>query len=155
MVHKEPVNVISSKPDKIKFERKVNGLPQQFVLFQTKGQSWMLKNVTKTTKEANMTPFQYGRLQALQKLGLAETKSERPSTLEAPTPLETGDEEMPAGQLAAALAQLPDQMTQAKALTGKGENVEGHLNRNTVWSEPHPISNEMATGPSPVMPGRF
>jgi hypothetical protein len=155
MVHKEPVNVISSKPDKIKFERKVNGLPQQFILFQTKGQSWMLKNITKTTKEANMTPFQYGRYQALQKLGLAETKSDRPSTLEAPTPLETGDEEMPAGQLAAAISQLPEQMTQAKALTGKGENVEGHLNRNTVWSEPHPISNEMATGPSPVMPGRF
>jgi hypothetical protein len=46
-------------------------------------------------------------------------------------------------------------MTQTDALKTKGENVEGHLNRNTVWSEPHPISNEMATGPSPVMPGRF
>jgi hypothetical protein len=155
MVYKEPVNVLSSSIDKIKFERKINGLPQQFVLFQTKGQSWMLKNVTKTTKEANMTPFQLGRYQALQKLGLAETSTNRPSTLEAPMPLDTEDENMPAGQLAAALSQIPEQMTQSKALTGKGENVEGHLNRNTVWSEPHPISNEMATGPSPVMPGRF
>lgn len=156
IIHKEPVTVLSSKPEKIKFERTINGLPQQFVLFQTKGPSWMIKNITKASKEAGMTPYQYGKLAAFRKLGLTtDTTDKRPSTFEVPVPLPEEDSEAPAGQLAAALSQLPDVMGKSDAAKTKEENVEGHLNRNTVWSEPHPIANEMATGPSPVMPGRF
>jgi len=156
IVHKEPVTVLSSHPSKIKFERTVNGLPQQYVLFQTKGPSWMIKNITKPTKEASMTPYENGRYAAFQKLGLASDGiQERPSTFEVPVPIDAHDDQMPAGQIAAALSQMPEAMTRSDALKDKGENVEGHLNRNTVWSEPHPITNDMATGPSPVMPGRF
>lgn len=167
MVHKEPVTVVSSQVDKVKFERTVNGLPQQYILFQTKGPSWLIKNVTKASKEASMTPFQQGQYAALCKLGLSDNGgtenssgagsviSEKPSTFEVPIPIDTNDEGMPAGQIAAALSKMPDVMGQSAASRQKGEDVEGHLNRNTVWSEPHPITNDMATGPSPVMPGRF
>lgn len=155
MVHKEPVTVLSSKPDRIKFERKVNGLPQQFVLFNTKGSSWMIKNITKVEKEASMTPFERGRQAALMKLGLDPTREDRSTVLDSPMPRDTNDQHLPAGQIAAALAQLPSVLTPNEALKTKGESAEGHLNRNTVWSEPHPIANEMATGPSPIMPGRF
>ena len=112
-----------------------------------------------------MTPYQYGRYTAFCKLGLADNAggevgsgglpSTPPSTLEVPVPIEANDEQTPAGQLAAAFSQMPDGMTRSEALKGKGENVEGHLNRNTVWNEPHPITSDMATGASPVMPGRF
>jgi len=155
IVHKEPVTVLSSQTDKVKFERTVNGLPQQYVLFQAKGSSWMIKNITKPAKEASMTPYTRGRYAALLKLGLADGVQERPSTFEVPVPIEAHDDQMPAGQLAAMMSQMPEAMTHSEALKTKGENVEGHLNRNTVWSEPHPITNDMATGPSPVMPGRF
>ena len=169
MVHKEPVNVLSSQPDKIKFERTINGLPQQYVLFQTKGHSWLLKNTTKPSKEASMAsmnPFQQGQYAALYKLGLADNAgtesnsnggvvSEKPSISETAMPIETDDEQLPAGQLAAALSQISEPTSNSEALMSPGENTEGHLNRNTVWSEPHPIPNDMTQGASPVMPGRF
>jgi hypothetical protein len=155
MVHKEPVTVLSSKPDRIKFERKVNGLPQQFILFQTKGPSWMIKNVTKVEKEASMTPFEQGWQSALRKLGMGPGREDQSTSLDSPMPRDTADDHLPAGQLAAALSQLSSVPTTSEASKTKEENVEGHLNRNTVWSEPHPIANEMATGPSPIMPGRF
>lgn len=169
MVHKEPVNVLSSQPDKIKFERTINGLPQQYVLFQTKGHSWLLKNTTKPSKEASMAgmnPFQQGQYAALYKLGLADNAgtesnsnggvvSEKPSISETAMPIETDDEQLPAGQLAAALSQISEPTSNSEARMSPGENTEGHLNRNTVWSEPHPIPNDMTQGASPVMPGRF
>lgn len=156
IVHKEPVTVLSSQPDKVKFERKVNGLPQQYILFQAKGPSWLIKNITKPSKEASMTPFQHGQYAAFKKLGLAEgLGEERPSTFEVPIPIDTQDAKMPAGQVAAALAQMPDVLGRSDAMKSRGEDVEGHLNRNTVWSEPHPITSDMASGPSPIMPGRF
>jgi hypothetical protein len=166
IVHKEPVTVLSSQTDKVKFERTINGLPQQYVLFQTKGPSWLIKNVTKTSKEASMTPYRRGQYAAFHKLGLSDNSGtesnsnggvvgEKPSTFEVPVPIDNADESMPAGQLASALAQIDDAPTPSDASKQKGENVEGHLNRNTVWSEPHPITSDMATGSSPVMPGRF
>lgn len=152
--HKEPVQVLEASPEKVKFQRRVDGNEEDYVLFRTKDDSWLLRNMTREKQGESMdSVFWEGFDAALQKLGATKKvksllKQKRLSTSEAQQPLETGDEQMPVGVLAGALEGL-----RVPRRTGKNDandSVEHRLNRATVWGPKEDISQETASGPSPI-----
>jgi hypothetical protein len=150
--HKEPVRVLSSSPNKLKFERTVDGSPEQYMLFKTKDDKWLMKR----TKEAMaLSPYDAGRLSVFVKLGVSgQVITKKPSTSEMETPVENQDDHMPAGALAQALSGVEsDEMNNPKA-QGDG-SIEERLNRKVTWTEPTQVPFEYATGPSPIMPGNY
>ncbi|RKY27480.1 MAG: hypothetical protein DRP83_02295 [Planctomycetota bacterium] len=151
--HKEPVQVLAASPDKVKFRRRVNGNEEDFVLFRTKDDSWLLRNTTEKQGADMDTLFWKGFDETLQKLGATKKiksllKQKRLSTSEAQQPLDVGDQGMPASDLAQVLSGVTvPQRTEGD----KGEdNVEDRLNRKTVWGPKEEISHEVASGPSPI-----
>lgn len=152
ILHKEPVRVLSSSPNKLKFERTVDGSPEQYMLFKTKGDAWLMKR----TKEAMVhSAFDRGRFNMLIKLGVASPGvSKEPSISEMDNPVDNQDDELPAGMLARALSKVEN--PPKRNLKSEGEDsIEDRLNRNVTWTEPSQIPYEFATGPSPIMPGNF
>jgi len=146
ILHKEPVKVLSSSPDKIKFERDVDGNPERYMLFKSKENSWLMRRI----KEA-------GRAAMLKKLGVDKSKfvGKKPSNTELETPMDVEDEGLPAGQLARALSDIPTAAGRENRDAQGTDDVEGRLNRTTTWTEPDHIPIDYAQGPSPVMPGKF
>jgi hypothetical protein len=152
--HKEPVQVLAASPDKVRFQRRVDGTEEDFVLFRTKDDSWLLRNMTREKQGASMdTIFWQGFDETLQKLGASKQvksmiKQKRMSTSEAQQPLETGDDGMPAAELAQVLGMMS---VPRRERADQGEdNVEQRLNRKTVWGPKEEISHETASGPSPI-----
>jgi len=154
--HKEPVQLTSS-PDFIKFKRqKGRGQEENFVLFRTKGDSWLLRNVTKsgTVKEAVMSSLYWnGFEETLQKLGMSnEVRAaikQRGQSENMQQSLETEDQGLPSAALAKQLQKLPVPEIVHK---NKGQDsVENRLNRSVSWGPKQEISHEVATGPSPIM----
>lgn len=152
ILHKEPVRVLSSSPDKLKFERTVDGSPEQYMLFKTKGDAWLMRR----TKEAMAHPaYEQGRLAVLVKLGVApQGVTKNPTTSEMDNPINNQDDELPAGMLARALANVEGPGKRDPKSEGE-DSIENRLNRNVTWTEPSQIPFEYATGPSPIMPGSF
>lgn len=152
ILHKEPVRVLSSNPDKLKFERTVDGSPEQYTLFRTKGDAWLMKR----TKEAMAHPaYERGRLDILIKLGVAtNVVTEKPSISEMDNPVKNQDDKLPAGMLARVLANVEDPKKRDSKSEGE-DSIEDRLNRNVTWTEPSQVPFEFATGPSPIMPGNF
>jgi len=153
--HKEPVQVTAASPDKVKFKRRVGGTEEDYVLFRTKEDAWLLRNVTDMRKTAlqKMSAFWEGFDRVLQKLGAtreirSRLKQKRLSTSEAQQPMENADEGMPASELAGLLNTLrvPERQGGNKA----DDRVEDRLNRPTSWGPKEEISHETATGPSPI-----
>jgi len=152
ILHKEPVRVLSSSPDKLKFERTVDGSPEQYMLFKTKGDAWLMKR----TKEAMAhSAYDKGRLAIFEKLGVApQGVTKKPTTSEMDTPVENDDKNMPAGALARMLASVDNPDKRDPKSEGE-DSIEDRLNRNVTWTEPSQIPYEFASGPSPIMPGNF
>lgn len=154
--HKEPVRILQSSTDKIKFERRVDGSPEQYVLFRTKDNSWMLRNTQESEKKGSeMTPwYANGYSDALLKLGVATaTVNQAPSVGETQDPLDVQDEHIPAGQLAGFISQLEDPTPPKRSIGSESSSPEQRLNRAATWSTPHMIPSDTASGSSPVQPG--
>lgn len=147
--HQEPVNVVQSGVDKIKFERQVDGKPELLTLFRTKDTSWLLK------KGSSMrTPYQRGYMAALEKLGMSQKVMQNPAPSETQQPLETGDEGTPAGELAALLSKIESPVDVVpKSLDD--ETTDSKLNRETRWDSPRDIPHHFMDGATTPMPGQF
>lgn len=153
--HKEPVQVTSASPDKVKFKRRVGGTEEDYVLFRTKDDAWLLRNVTAMKKTAfqKTSTFWEGFDAVLQKLGASKEvrsrlKQKRLSTSESQQPMDNSDQGLPASELAQMLSTLD---IPERSGVDKGEdNVENRLNKPTVWGPKEEISHETATGPSPI-----
>lgn len=156
--HKEPVRILSVGADRVKFERSVAGVPEQYLLFRTKDKSWMIRNVSSQDQEKKgATMFDWygqGYRDALTKLGVATaTVGRQPSTSEQQLPLNPQDDQTPAGQLAGAMSQLDDPQQVVQVSGPDSSNPEQRLNRQTTWSSPHMIPSDTASGASPIQPG--
>jgi len=160
--HKEPVKVISTSPRAIKFERTLEGgSKEQYALFHTHSDKWLLKNTTRQDEPVNFAKeaFMLGYATALEKLGMSNASTsgqagKNVSHSMSTNPLEMGDENLPAGQLASALSQLqePSQTTNMK----NEESAEDRLNRDISWSEPVTMPTDSGRqGASAVIPGAF
>jgi hypothetical protein len=160
--HKEPVSIISSSPTSIKFIRTTeDGDKQQYSLFHTHSDKWLLKNTTAQDDTMNFAKeaFMLGYATALEKLGVGNSgtsgqSGKNVSHSMSTNPLEMGDENLPAGQLASALSQLqePSQTTNMK----NEESAEDRLNRDISWSEPVTMPTDSGRqGASAVIPGAF
>jgi hypothetical protein len=99
-----------------------------------------------------MTPYEMGKLAALQKFGL-DAVSKPLTRSEAQLPLETEDSQTPVGLLAGALRQLPEPISKSQRSTDGNDSVEDRLNRQTSWSSPFTIPLNAAEGPSPIWSG--
>lgn len=147
--HKEPISVLSSEPNKIKFERTVDGKKERYLLFKTKKDAWLMRKTAHSI-------YLEGKQAMLRKLGAADKYVQTPaSNTEAEQPLESIDEGLPAGQLAQALTKLPTPVSPSESQQDSTEDIEARMNKQTMWSSPEGISLQQATGPSPVSQGAF
>jgi hypothetical protein len=159
--HKEPVQILQASPDRIKFERIIEGEPEQYLLFRTKDKNWLLRNATKDEGQKMKTAQAQGYLAALKKLGLAEdTKSkskmmEDPSTSESQQALETNDQKLPAGQLASMLAQIDTPELDHRREPAGRDSVDTRLNRDVSWGSPTDIPGHFMTGATTSIPGAY
>lgn len=145
--YKEPIKVLSTGADRIKFQRDGG---ESYTLFRTKKDKWLLRNSTEK-KGSHMTPYMLGKLAALGKFGV-DAIGKRPTMSESQLPLETEDQNTPIGMLTAALNDLPDPPGGSRTADGN-DSVEDRLNRQTSWSSPFTIPINAAEGPSPVWSG--
>jgi DNA primase len=146
--HKEPIKVLSVDDNRIKFQRD-NG--ESYTLFRTKDDTWLLRNSTEK-KGNDMTPYNLGKLAALNKFGVG-TDQAPVSVSEAQLPLDTKDQNTPVGLLTNALQEISDPMGKDRRSSDGNDSVEDRLNRQTSWSSPFTIPLNAASGPSPVWPG--
>lgn len=154
--HKEPVKVLSSSPDKVKFERTVNGKPEQYMLFRTKDKNWLLRNITKNEESSMKTAKEIGFTDALKKLGVARNDiMTSPSRTETQQPLDFGDTQLPAGTLASMMAQLDTRMIDKKRKPNQSEKIDDRLNRETTWSSPADIPSDYMVGATTGISGAF
>lgn len=152
--HKVPIEVVSSSPNRVKFRGRVGDEERDFVLFRTKEDKWLLRNVTREKQGSDMSQlFWRGYDDMLQKLGASKKltsmiKQKRLSTGESQRPLELGDSNLPAGELASVLGMLRvPTRSQGDAAT---DSIEQRLNQPTSWGPKEEISTDTATGPSPI-----
>lgn len=151
MARKEQVKIVSSSPDKIKFETHGKD-PERFVLFHTRGNSWMMKNLGKTGDPMVKSAFESGWDSIFRKFGASQGVQPQPTSSETLEPMETNDEELPAGQLARALAQLdtPNQRDDSDAYRN---NAEERMNKPTNWTTPVTVPYSYGVGPAPIITG--
>jgi hypothetical protein len=150
---KDPIKVLSSKNNRVKFIHTVDGDPNEFLLFQTGGDKWLMKNVTPTVKSA---AFVAGYNDVLVKLGFKSNQSgmkgRKLPPSEAQSPLEVDDDSMSAGTLAEMLSDLPEQKMRTE---DKDTGARTGLNSNTNWSDPQSMSSSDMTSSSPLLPGMY
>lgn len=152
--HKEPVKMLSISPDKIKFRRIIGNSAEEYMLFRTRDNAWLLRNATQTKKASVV--FHAGFADILTKLGLASGKApgkvmQQLSTSEGATPLEVNDEHATAGQLAAALSQIPDEESRTRTNRHRHQSAEDRMNRNTGWDSPTTVPSHFMDGPTPLV----
>jgi hypothetical protein len=137
--NKEPVAIENSSENRIKFERNAGKNPETFVLFKTKDDKWLLKNTTKTGS-VNMSPYQKGYVEALNKMGLRKQAEEAAS--------------VPANDFVASLQQLEESENNTISPRVPTDNsVEERLNRDTRWSSPVDIPPGYMGGITTPIPG--
>ena len=146
--HKEPVKVLSSGPERVKFERIANGKTEKYVLFRTRDTSWLLRNMTK--EGSDMNAFSNGYQNILTKLGVAPDVpllSQR-SRMK----IESQDDRLPAGALAKFLDDMPEPVKRDESAQSRGNSTEARLNQKVTWEG----ATELPTGTtgSPIM-GQF
>jgi len=157
--YKEPVKVVSSSPDKIKFQRIINGDAQEYMLFRTKDNSWLIRNIKGQEKKGAAIPmnhiFKFGYFDTLVKLGIAKGKMPEPSISEMQQPLDNTDMNTPVGMLADLMQQLPDDNFDSRSRKPQHQSAEDRLNRDVSWSSPTDIPYSQMDGPTPwvTLPG--
>lgn len=153
--HKEPIKVLSINPDKVKFQRIIKDNVEDYMLFRTKDNAWLLRQLTTTPKTASLM-YRTGRWVVFTKLGIAPIldpkKINTLSTSEENNPLETQDENTPIGRLVQSLGQIPSQELHNKETASKRhQTAEERLNRETSWDSPVTIPSHFMDGPTPLV----
>ena len=95
-----------------------------------------------------MNRFLQGYYATLEKLGVLNTHLAKRFSK-----IDNQDGSLPAGLLATELEKL-EEPPKRKNLGGYS-TVEQRLNRETEWSDPIEVTEHMATGASPYIPGAF
>ncbi len=151
--HKGPIKVLNSNDKKVKFERTGEQGKEQYLLFKTKGNNWLIRNTTPQEKKGSLMPvltaYERGRQDVFIKLGVARIEK-RPNTAESRRPLEEEDQGMPASELAKMLGSI-DAPIRGKVDQKPGTSVEARLNKKTTWDAGVDLPYDTATGPSPVL----
>ena len=100
------------------------------------------------------TAYEQGMIDTMRKLGVADNLRNRIlqknlSSSEAQQPLDMNDEHLPVHVLTEELKHLrvPKRM---KEDDSSSQSIEDRLNRPTVWGPKEEISQDTATGPSPI-----
>jgi hypothetical protein len=127
--HKEPVRVLSSSPEQVKFERTVDGKTEKYVLFKTKDTSWLLRNTTDMKKTAKQIA-----MEVLTKIGMDSHPSSVPLLSQrSRLKVENQDDKIPAGTLARFLAEMPEPEKREDTAKSQGNTAESRLNRKVTW----------------------
>lgn len=107
-------------------------------------------------KLGHSSAYERGRQDMLRKLGASKTHVQGPATnTEVSQPLDSQDENVPAGQLAGALSQMETPVSRDASTSQDDTGVEGRLNRSTQWGSPDTIPLEFTQGSSTIIPGAF
>jgi DNA primase len=154
IVHKEPVKIVKSGKNSVQFERILGEDQGRLMLFKTKGDAWLLKELEK--KGSVMRAIRdLGYRHLLEKLGVQHTSTTPdPAPSETPDPLEVNDEGMPVSNLVTAIAKM-DAPDYGARRSGKqrGDTVEQRLNRDVQWSAPQDIPRDFMDGQTTMIPG--
>jgi DNA primase len=144
ILKKNPVEV-ESTGDKVRFSSGEN----DYTLFRTKDNMWMLKN-TSLRKQARAAGYQAAMLKiAFSSVDRTQRKQLVLSTGEGQQPLESNDEQLPAGLLAGMIQDMEVPGRERQQIQGEN-TVEARLNRPTSWGPKEEISQDTASGPSPI-----
>lgn len=149
IVHQEPITVVSSDRDTIKFISSISGQPCSYRLFKTNGDNWLLiaSNAGQEKEEITMqktSAYQAGIRHVLIKLGLDSDSNLEQQGAELSGPVDYGDAEMPVGQLTAVIDQMCDGDEGGESAEEEPEplainRVETRLNRPAQWSAPSAV----------------
>jgi len=154
IVEKNPVKIITAKPNSIKFEKDTG---ETYHLFRTKDTTWLLRNITSTKEGADMSEaFNTGYRLTMEKIAARRTMGMEgsPPVSETNQPLENADQGGAADSLAKMLQEIPElQSKNQSKSTNLG--IQQRLNRRTGWSGPHSMQGERIEGASPIMVGRW
>lgn len=155
--HKEPISILSSKPDSLKFERTVgDAKKERYALVRTNKDKWLMKNISEKVASSF---YWRGYFDMLRKLG-AESAAESAgqgqsgdaSTSESGRPMPTSDENTGAGQLAKALNSLDSDYANGNPVASvTGNPVDKHLERPADWGNPFSVG--AVSGSTPIIPG--
>jgi len=156
--HKEPVTILSSKPDSLKFERAIgDDKKERYALVRTNKDKWLMRNISE--KVASSDYFWMGYHDTLRKLGAEgaaeasdQGQSGEASTSESGRPIPASDENTGAGQLAKAFNQMEDDGSfMSPETTVTGNPVDKHLERPSDWGNPFSVG--AVSGSTPIIPG--
>ena len=156
--HKEPITIVSSKPDSLKFERTVgDNKKERYALVRTNKDKWLMRNIS---EKVASDYYWLGYHDMLRKLGAEESAVDSPdqgqtgeaSTSESGLPLATSDENTGAGQLAKLFNNLDvDSPDMASTSSMAGNPVDKHLERPSDWGNPFSVG--AVSGSTPIIPG--
>lgn len=159
IVHKEPVKIVQSGNNKVKFQRILGGSSgEKYTLFRTKDNMWLLRQEPKEDGATMEKEAAYGQgyFTALMKLGLA--KNPGPLDEQRTDELaDTDDDNLPVGQLVSAIANLdfPIETERGKRPPNPRSRAEERLNKDVEWSATSSIPPFFMEGATPILQGRF
>jgi hypothetical protein len=159
IVHKEPVEISNASKSKLQFRRIIrDGAPEDFTLFRTGGDKWLLKRDEEKTAMQKLSAYQSGYCAALRQLGLLKVGEPLEESSEGSQPVDAHDSKMPASLLAAAIERIdtenPTKQNSDRQPPAMSRS-EQRLNRDTVWSSSEAIPEWYMSGASPLLPGRY
>ncbi len=154
IVEKNPVKIISAKPNSVKFKKETG---ETFHLFRTKDTTWLLRNTTPTTKEgADMSDaYETGYKLTMEKIARRMGMEGQPTTSEIHRPMENDDQGSPADSLASMLQDIPELQSKNRSSKSTSLGIQQRMNRRTGWSAPMQMTDSTMSGPSPLMVGRW
>jgi len=150
--HKEPVKVLKSTPDYVKFERLEDGVPKNYMLIRTKDTSWIMKKGSTMKKTANQIADAVLYKVALLPKNPSNRVSTKPSSFELQAPLNAQDEQAPAGLLAGALNDIEVPPKREGTHNNSSRGISARLNAPTSWGASTSLPSN--TNNSPVL-GQF
>jgi hypothetical protein len=155
--HKERVNILSSRPDSLKFERTIgDDKKERYALIRTNKDKWIMRNISEKVASSY---YWMGYNDTLRKLGAEDAaapsdqgQSGEASTSESGRPIPTSDENTGAGQLAKAFNQMEEDGSNANPEASVvGNPVDKHLERPSDWGNPFSVG--AVSGSTPIIPG--
>jgi hypothetical protein len=164
--HKEKVNILSSGPDSLRFERVDGKEKERYALVRTNKDKWLMRNVTPKVAQFLKHAFDQGYYDMLRKLGAdgdpnaamgsqgaqGQQGGGEQTSSESGRPIPDDDSQLPAGQLAEALGNLDETSADNDPVGSvQGNPVDKHLERESEWGNPFSVG--MVAGSSPIIPG--
>jgi len=144
---KEPINILKADDKHVRFSKG----DQQYLLFNSKGNSWLFRNVTNKEPSMNKAAFICGYHSMMQKLGMDSYRlPAEPNAPDALEPIQNAQESAPISELTGLLNQLPE-ADEYKFKPQVLNGVEGRLNRPANWAVPEQLPYELSKGPSPII----